>query len=73
MYEVSKSRMSDERIRPYASDPTRDLGVTPHLTDYWYILTRRLWLVVERDTLTHEIHSVRAAHSGIAAALEAEQ
>ncbi len=30
----------------------------------------RLWLVVERDTLTHEIRSVRPAHAGIAQALE---
>ncbi len=29
----------------------------------------RAWLVVERDTLTHEIHDVRFAHPGIAAAL----
>lgn len=26
----------------------------------------RMWLVVERDTTTHEIHSVQAAHAGIA-------
>ena len=30
----------------------------------------RLWLVVERDTSTHEIRSVRPAHGGIAQALE---
>lgn len=29
----------------------------------------RMWLVVERDTMTHQIHSVRAAHAGMAAAL----
>lgn len=29
----------------------------------------RMWLLVERDTLTHEIHAVRAAHDGIAAVL----
>ena len=33
----------------------------------------RMWLVVERDTLTHEIKSVRPAHGAIANALEAEQ
>lgn len=32
----------------------------------------RLWLIVERDTLTHEIRSVRAAHPDIAATLEGE-
>ena len=31
----------------------------------------RMWLVVERDTMTHEIKSVRAAHDGNAAVLVA--
>lgn len=29
----------------------------------------RMWLVVERDTMTHEIRSVRPAHDGLAAAI----
>jgi sarcosine oxidase subunit delta len=29
----------------------------------------RMWLVVERDTMTHEIKSVRPAHAGNAAVL----
>jgi len=29
----------------------------------------RMWLVVERDTMTHEIKSVRPAHDGNAAVL----
>ena len=33
----------------------------------------RMWLVVERDTVTHEISSVKPAHVGIAKALSAEQ
>lgn len=33
----------------------------------------RMWLKIERDTLTHEIHSVRPAHPGLAAALASEQ
>ncbi|MDA7962449.1 MAG: sarcosine oxidase subunit delta [Gammaproteobacteria bacterium] len=33
----------------------------------------RMWLLVERDTATHEIRSVRAAHDGIGAALRGEQ
>ncbi len=33
----------------------------------------RMWLVIERDTMTHEIHSVKPAHSGMAKALEAEK
>ena len=32
----------------------------------------RMWLVIERDTMTHEIHSVRPAHPGLASALERE-
>ena len=30
----------------------------------------RMWIIVERDTRTHAIHSVRAAHSGMHAVLE---
>ena len=30
----------------------------------------RMWLIVERDTTTHEIKSVRPAHDGYARALE---
>jgi len=33
----------------------------------------RMWLVVERDTMTHEILSVRPAHPGLASALANEQ
>ena len=32
----------------------------------------RMWLVVERDTMTHEIQAVRPAHPGLADALEGE-
>ncbi len=31
----------------------------------------RQWLLVERDTMTHEIHSVRMAHEGVATLVEA--
>ena len=38
----------------------------PHL-EYWYHSAGgRMWLKVERDTLTHEIGSVVPAHSGYA-------
>lgn len=30
----------------------------------------RMWLLVERDTMTHEIRAVRAAHAGIAAVID---
>lgn len=33
----------------------------------------RMWLLVERDTLTHEIQSVRPAHPGLAAMFETDQ
>ena len=33
----------------------------------------RMWLLVERDTMTHEIRTVRPANPNIAAALEAER
>ena len=33
----------------------------------------RMWLVVERDTMTHEIQSVRAAHDGNASVLHAQK
>lgn len=41
-------------------------------TETWqHVNGCRMWLKVERDTLTHEILSVRPAHPGLAAALEA--
>jgi len=32
----------------------------------------RMWLIVERDTMTHEISSVKPAHDGIGSALSGE-
>lgn len=44
----------------------------PH-KEYWqHIHGCRLWLVVERDTMTHEIAIARPAHPGLAGALDAE-
>ena len=40
-------------------------------TETWqHVSGCRMWLLVERDTMTHEIHSVRPAHPGMAKALE---
>lgn len=40
-------------------------------TETWHHVSGcRQWLLVERDTMTHEIHSVRVAHAGVANALE---
>ncbi len=41
----------------------------PH-KEYWHHLNGcRAWLVVERDTLTHEIGTVEFAHPGLRAAM----
>ena len=32
-----------------------------------------MWIVVERDTTTHDIHSVSPAHGGIAQALASDE
>lgn len=42
-------------------------------TETWqHVYGCRMWLQIERDTLTHEIHSVRPAHKWLAQALETE-
>ena len=39
-------------------------------TETWHhVHGCRLWLVVERDNVTHRIHAVRPAHEGVARAL----
>lgn len=38
-----------------------------------HVLGCRSWLVVERDTLTHEVHKVMPAHPGLVALAEAWQ
>lgn len=39
--------------------------------EYWqHVQGCRIWLVVERDTVTHEIIAVRVAHPGLAASLD---
>ena len=41
-------------------------------TESWqHVSGCRQWLLVERDTMTHEIHSVKAAHNGVQKVLEA--
>ena len=43
-------------------------------TETWHHVNGcRMWLKVERDTMTHEIHSITPAHPGLAKALEDEQ
>lgn len=40
-------------------------------TETWqHVHGCRMWLVVERDTMTHEIRSVRPAHPGLAGVLD---
>jgi sarcosine oxidase subunit delta len=43
-------------------------------TETWqHINGCRMWLLVERNTMTHEIHSVRPAHPGLKKAPEEDQ
>lgn len=43
-------------------------------TETWqHIHGCRQWLIVERDTVTHRIHTVRAAHPGVAEVLAANR
>ena len=40
-------------------------------TETWqHVNGCRMWLLIERDTMTHEIKSVRPAHAGMATTLE---
>lgn len=40
-------------------------------TESWqHVSGCRQWLLIERDTMTHEIHSVKAAHDGVGTVLE---
>ena len=42
-------------------------------TESWqHVNGCRQWLLIERDTMTHEIHSVRASHEGVARVLASE-
>ena len=43
-------------------------------TETWqHVSGCRQWLIVERDTMTHEIRSVKAAHAGVAQVLESKK
>lgn len=48
----------------------RDDPKGPHLELWRHSRGCRMWLIVERNTLTHEIGAVRPAHPGLAKALE---
>ena len=37
--------MINDDLRPYEPGEGASQGLAPHLTDYWYIITRHLWLV----------------------------
>lgn len=42
-------------------------------TETWqHVNGCRMWLLIDRDTMTHEITAIRPADPGIASALEAE-
>ena len=49
-------------------------NICGHQSETWHhVQGCRMWLVIERDTMTHEIYSIRPAHSGMAKAMEADQ
>ncbi len=50
----------------------RDNPRGPHKELWQHVNGCRMWLAVERDTMTHEIKSATAAHPGTRAALAAE-
>ena len=51
----------------------RDNVRGPQTETWQHVNGCRMWLLVERDTMTHEILSVRPAHEGMARALEGER
>lgn len=45
--------MNEESIqRPYGDLEPEHLGTTPHISDYWQVVSRRLWLVLAIFTIT---------------------
>jgi sarcosine oxidase subunit delta len=44
----------------------------PQIETWHHVMGCRMWLKVERDTLTHEILSVKPAHSGMKKVIEDE-
>ena len=45
--------MTNDELRPYpATGNTAQGGLAPHLMDYWYVVSRHLWLVVTALVLT---------------------
>lgn len=42
-----------EPLRPYEGErPSEPLGGSPHISDYWHVVSRRLWLVLVIFTIT---------------------
>ena len=42
----------DPGQQPYIDPSPEDLGATPHISDYWTVIARRLWLVLVIFTVT---------------------
>lgn len=53
--------MTSDDIRPYSSDVTSS-SRGPHLADYWYVVTRHLWLVAAVLALTVGSTALALAH-----------
>lgn len=63
---------STDRRAWYEAVFLRENPCGPH-KEYWHHAQGcRMWLVVERDTMTHEIASAEPAHPGLKAVLDAE-
>lgn len=58
--------LGDSAEQWYESVYLRDNIRGVQLETWHHVHGCRMWLVVERDTITHQIHTVRAAHAGIA-------
>ncbi len=43
---------TDPTLRPYADSEPEHIGAAPHLSDYWQVIARRLWLVLVIFTIT---------------------
>ena len=42
----------DPGQQPYVDANPEELGATPHISDYWSVVSRRLWLVLVIFTVT---------------------
>jgi len=53
----------DPGQQPYIDPSPEDLGATPHISDYWTVIARRLWLVLVIFTVTTASSIFKASQS----------